>query len=272
MAKTNKTHAADVAAATRVENAVGFTVKFRVNPKKTYDGTAETFEAAVAIAMQMNAEHGKNGRRACIYAVQGDGRVSEPVKYDHDPKPTPEAVEKAPEPTSEEPVVLASDFVLPQPALPIEPTNDLTALPKDGGPYVLQVHFWAQHSLIDGALFVSRKIGELVQIIDKKGRVVRTMDGRVSDQPKARKARAANGSSPGRKREAKPMDEMANAIFEMAISKDGAARTAMTALNAGVCINWKGYVERLGKGKGLVLAPVDKSGATPVYRLVSASP
>jgi hypothetical protein len=54
----------------------------------------------------MNAEYGQHGRRACIYAVQADGRVSEPVKYDHDAKASASTVMANLEKANHDPAVV----------------------------------------------------------------------------------------------------------------------------------------------------------------------
>ena len=74
-------HPADAEADRKIANASGYLVRFRISPNNLIIETAPTLAEAVAIAHALNFEHGKHGRRAAIYAVQADKRVSEPVKY-----------------------------------------------------------------------------------------------------------------------------------------------------------------------------------------------
>lgn len=64
---------------------------------------------------------------------------------------------------------------------------------------------------------------------------------------------------------------MAKDAFELAVSKSGAKRTALNALNKGVVINWKYYLSALGGKRGYDVR-VDKNGETPVYFLEKTPP
>lgn len=57
----------------RIAAAVRFTVHFRKGPFETFTERAETLDEARAIKLRLDAAHGKNGRRAMIYAVSASG-------------------------------------------------------------------------------------------------------------------------------------------------------------------------------------------------------
>ena len=71
---TAKRHAVDAMEAAQIAAAVSYVVHFRKGPFETYRETAATLDCAHAIETRMNAEHGKHGRRACIYAVTAEGK------------------------------------------------------------------------------------------------------------------------------------------------------------------------------------------------------
>lgn len=73
------------------------------------------------------------------------------------------------------------------------PTNDMSALTPDGGPYILRIAHWPQHDITGGALKASLAMGEPVMIVDKHGKVIRTIDGRLAKPMRKAKAAKASG-------------------------------------------------------------------------------
>jgi len=69
-----KPHPADLAHAAQIARATHYIVHFRKGPLETYQVQADTAADAHAEAAKLNAEHGKYGRRAIIYAVTPEGR------------------------------------------------------------------------------------------------------------------------------------------------------------------------------------------------------
>lgn len=73
-----RTHPADIRDQARIAEATGFCVHFRAGPAVTFNERAATLAEARAIKARMDAEHGKHGRRAMIYAISKSGE-STPV-------------------------------------------------------------------------------------------------------------------------------------------------------------------------------------------------
>jgi hypothetical protein len=71
-------HPADIANDARIASAVGFAVHFRKSPSVTFNEPAATLDEARAIKARLDADHGRHGRRAMIYAITPAG-VSVPV-------------------------------------------------------------------------------------------------------------------------------------------------------------------------------------------------
>lgn len=91
----------------------------------------------------------------------------------------------------------AKDVPKPAPApAPDEPeTNDLFALPAVDGPYTFRIgEPIAQFDLAKTALSISRKIGLIIDVVDKDGKVARVIDGRLAGGDKA--ARKAGTRTP----------------------------------------------------------------------------
>jgi hypothetical protein len=151
-----------------------------------------------------------------------------------------------------------------------EPENDLSPLPSEGGPYYIRLA-WPQFAILTAAHEVGRAFDlTSVDITDKTGKVVRSIDPRIGGAKPAKKKRGSTRSpTPAPRRSgAKAGDEaMAVEILALAKRKQGVKRTEMSALNGGVVINWKGYLERLGKRNGGLVVSVNKDGPTPIYWL-----
>lgn len=161
---------------------------------------------------------------------------------------------------------------VPETPTPPEPANDMTALPTASGPYTIRVgEEVPQFNLAELALLLSQQTGLLMSICDKGGKVARTLDGRIGAGRRSRSS-SPRSSSPrtGTPRgEPKPLDEMATTILGWAKRKQGVKRTEMSELNGGVVINWKQYLERIGRRENLVIS-VNKEGPTPIYWLKPA--
>jgi len=71
--------------------------------------------------------------------------------------------------------------------------NDLSPPPNAGGPYHIRVD-WAQFSIAEGALMISRACGSIAQIIGGDGKVARLIDGRLGG---GRKAPSGGARQPG---------------------------------------------------------------------------
>jgi hypothetical protein len=82
----------------------------------------------------------------------------------------------------------------PTPAEP-EPVNDMTATPAADGPYTLRIGGLTAFNVPEQALAVARRLAPeffLVSIIDKAGKVVRTIDGRIGAPKAAKRARSSD--------------------------------------------------------------------------------
>lgn len=66
-------HKADIWTREQIARADSYSVFFLKGPGVRFREPAGTLVEAEAIAERMNREHGKYGRRACIYAVFEDG-------------------------------------------------------------------------------------------------------------------------------------------------------------------------------------------------------
>lgn len=64
-----KKHAADIHTETQIARAVSFTIYLRKSPHEVFRETAASIPDARAVESRMNADHGKNGRRAIVYAI-----------------------------------------------------------------------------------------------------------------------------------------------------------------------------------------------------------
>ena len=72
---TRKLHPADVWTRERIARAVAYTAVFVRSPLNGGNviRRAHSLAQAFAIADALNAEHGRWGRRACVYAIDPDG-------------------------------------------------------------------------------------------------------------------------------------------------------------------------------------------------------
>ncbi len=66
-------HPADTRDQARIASAIAFAVHFRKGPLETFNEPAASLDAARIIKARMDAEHGKSGRRAMIYAISSSG-------------------------------------------------------------------------------------------------------------------------------------------------------------------------------------------------------
>jgi hypothetical protein len=227
-----KMHPADADAQTKIASAASFSIHFRASPTKRFDETAASLDEAVGKAQAMNATHGKHGRRATIFAIPAGNGAGVPVPYDHSlPKPPGEPA-KAPQDAKGKGVQGAGKTnggnappaSSPPPAEPQEPPgpqNDLSALPTEGGPYVFRIPIGPQFKLGEIAQNIARKIDMTVEIIDKTGKIVRTIDPRLGGQRPPRAARVAGASRP------RGIGKQATAI-ELLKRKDGASKKELT--------------------------------------------
>ena len=281
--KAKKLHPADVAAQAVIDAAKYFTVHFRVSPSKKIDQTAPTKDAAIAIAMELNKLHGKNGRRATIYAVADDKKPGEPVPYDHDPKPAAKATppvtvlpERAARGIKKSQQKKASDEAAKKAATPApkkaaaapkvetkpaEPQNDMTPLPEDAGPYhfvIGRAEPMPQFKIADRAWRLAKDIGSFVEIVNAKGATVRTMDWRIGG---ARVPRTATTRGPSQ-----PRGEGKQAKAIALLKRPGGA----TAKELAAVTDWpiaQRHINRLAKVSGLKAMPMgDKA-----WQLVSSS-
>jgi hypothetical protein len=74
-------HPADRWTREQIAAASSFAVSFVKGPGDRYHETAGTLPEAEAIRDRMNAEHGKHGRRACIYAITPGGPIPMGASY-----------------------------------------------------------------------------------------------------------------------------------------------------------------------------------------------
>ena len=212
-AKGKTEHPSETAARTAISEATGFSIHFRVSPKKSLCETAGTLQDAREIANSFNVEYGKSGRRAMIYATFPDKRAPVPVPADYMPSvgaeaPAMQAARPASAAQSTPPPKKAEGkkkAAAKQPAAkkaaaaptPTEDQNDLTPLPAADGPYGIRVgEAIAQHDLASIAVAWSRSIGFLVEITDKAGKTVRIIDGRKGGRRPTRTAVRTEGRTP----------------------------------------------------------------------------
>lgn len=73
MAAKKKPHAIELRDAALAAQAVSYNVHFRRSPTAIHNREAATLAEAAAIAIEMNALYGKNGKRAMIYAILPEG-------------------------------------------------------------------------------------------------------------------------------------------------------------------------------------------------------
>ena len=73
-----KLHPADLRDQARIAAAVAFNVHFRKGPAEAYNEPAASLSDARMVKARMDAEHGRYGRRAMIYAISDTG-ISTPV-------------------------------------------------------------------------------------------------------------------------------------------------------------------------------------------------
>jgi hypothetical protein len=71
--KNAKPHPADLHEAAEIARAIRFTAHFRKGPFEKYTIEAASLEQAREAAKQLDAEHGKLGRRAVVYAITPEG-------------------------------------------------------------------------------------------------------------------------------------------------------------------------------------------------------
>lgn len=203
--KAKKEHPADADAKAKIANAESFTINFRASPTKRYDETAATLDEAIAKAQAMNAAHGKHGRRAIIFAIPKGNGAGVPVPYDHSitaAAPIEEQMaRKAVVANEADRKLKGANGKAPAepapsaPAAPAEQGNDLSPLPAAGGPYAFRIPIGPQFKLPEIAQRIAAKVDMPVEIIDKAGKVVRTIDPRLASPRPPRAARAPSGQS-----------------------------------------------------------------------------
>lgn len=74
----SRIHPADARDQVRIAAAVGYSIHFRKSPREAYNETADTLDEAKRVKAQLDATHGKHGRRAMIYAISASG-ASTPI-------------------------------------------------------------------------------------------------------------------------------------------------------------------------------------------------
>jgi len=216
-AKGKAEHPSETAARTAISEATGFSIHFRVSPKKSLSETAGTLQDARETANRLNAEHGKNGRRAMIYATFPDKRAPIPVPADYMPSvgaeaPAMQAARPASAAQSTPPPKKAGakKAATKQAAAPKQaadaPTpaeddaNDLTPLAADVGPYTLALaEETAQFSIASFALEISKKAGvqiAIYRVAQINGKPARIIDGRKGGRRPTRTAVRTAGRSP----------------------------------------------------------------------------
>jgi hypothetical protein len=212
-AKGKAKHPSETAARTAISEATGFSIHFRVSPKKSLSETAGTLQDAREIAARFNVEYGKSGRRAMIYATFDDKRAPIPVPADYMSSVGAEAqpMRAAPAASAEPPKKAEAkkkaakqsappkQEAAPAPT-PTEDANDMTSLPATEGPFTFALADpTAQHSLAVDALAFSQKIGVRVAIYRAaqiNGKPTRVIDGRKGGRRPTRTAVRTAGRTP----------------------------------------------------------------------------
>lgn len=176
--------------------------------------------------------------------------------------------EERPEPVKKKAAAKKQAAAEPEPAEPApEPAaaNDAAdwrqPLPYDGKPYRIVLREgvgYPAHGTHSWAIEISQWRRAPVDVVDKDGAVVRTVDARQI-KPE-RKLRAA----PSPANRSAEMADWSKRALELAQSPAGAKRAELNKLREG--IGWKAYLERLGKRFGLTLHP-DRDADGIVYRL-----
>jgi hypothetical protein len=266
-AKKKAAHPGDVRDRELIAKAGSYAIHMRLSPTKKLDQTAKYLGEAVGIADRWNAEHGKNGRRAMIYAVPRGKGASIPIPPDMLPELLAEK-RKAPEPKVDnvEPTVPVQKVAAgkkgngTKPPEPAEPANDLTALPAADGPYGLcVVDPVAQHDIANVALAWSRKVGFRVGLTNKAGKVVRVIDGRLGGKRPTRTAVRREGATP----RAPGTGKMANATA-LLLRKEGATAKEINAVT-----DWpvgQRHINKLAKLSGATIKQMGEQH----WRLIKA--
>lgn len=122
------------------------------------------------------------------------------------------------------------------------------------------------------ASYYARALKTSISVLDEAGQVVETFD--FSHLADVETAPAQQRAPRGRKRIAPspdaPLSEKDAKYFELATRDKGVQRSVLTQMNEGIVLNWKGVLESIGRKRGYSIT-TDKSGPSPVYRLVPAS-
>lgn len=233
--------------------ASGFSVVIRLSAKKRIDETAKTKDEAIAIAARLNAEH--KGKRATIYTVPKSKKgTAVVVPYDDAPiaiDPFAEAAALAAEANNTKRQKANGAHppkVEEKPAETAEPTgNDLSPVPEAGGPYHLRLPLGPQFDLAQLAERIAVKVDDLIEIVDPKGKVVRTIDHRLAVKP----ARATRSGTK------QPRDTGKSADAVKLLSRpNGATKAEVIAITG-----WTfgdSYIARLAKSNSMTMETIAK--------------
>lgn len=244
--------------AERILAAGSFDVSFNVSPSKRVSATAATIAEAAATRDRLNAEHGRKGRTAKVFAIPADGGAAIPVadtmlnELLGDQATTVEE----PEPAEEKTIPPA------EPAKPADdaPQNDMTPLPTEGGPYTLQIAYWPQHDIPGGAVKASVAMGAVVLIHDKHDKVVRSIDGRLAKpEPKAPRTPKANGEARKTGEARKPNENLLKAI-ELAQRPEGVTREQIRQLVTDRNLPWTMMFKDVAKRNGWAYSTSEATG------------
>lgn len=281
-----KDHPADADARERAAKAGSFNVHFRISPSKKINRPAPTETEAIAIAHELNKEHGgKNGRRATIYAIDAKG-VGFPVTYDHTvpiatatakgldkamqvsvkqlPERCARGIKKSPQKKAVDAAKVkppAQPEAKPEPQ-PDDDTNDLSSLPMARGPFRIVLGHedveLPSERVLHWALECARRLKEHVRVVTLKGDVVRSLDyrggGKAKRQPKPRSEGTRAPRATGKSAEA----------VKLLLRKNGATKAEIVAVT-----EWsfgERYIRRLAAANNAEMKSLGKDH----WRLVKA--
>jgi hypothetical protein len=169
----------------------------------------------------------------------------------------------------------------PEPPPEPEPLNDLSNPPTSDGPYHLAIGLLdharlPQFNVAECALGIAKSTGFLVSIIDRKGKVVRTIDGRISNGPQKRKRGASRkliGNAPRKERVRGPSGEMqriTEAAVKLAQRKQGVTRKELAEQVSDRKLAWTIMLDQAAERMGLTCSHEEapkESGSRTVYKI-----
>jgi hypothetical protein len=181
----------------------------------------------------LTADNSKDGSTLCDECAGRKSNTTLPVIVQLPERPA-RGVKKSAQKKASDEAKAAANKPTPEPTPPPEeqdPVNDMTALPTVGGPYTLRIGDLASFDIPGQALEVARRLApnwQLVSIIDKAGKLVRTIDGRIGAPKKAPKQpRSTNSGGGGRTGRSTTPSPILQQAIELAMRPEGVTRAQL---------------------------------------------